>query len=124
MQFSEFSVYLSLWRAVMQNLILMLTTLPDAASAQTLAARVVDARLAACATCLAAVQSTYRWAGKIETASEMPVLFKTSAACADALETFIAENHSYQVPEIVRWSATASPAYAQWVAAETNLEMS
>jgi len=104
-----------------QNLIIMLTTLPDAPTAQAFAARVVDARLAACATCLAPAQSTYRWAGKIETASEVPILFKTSAECADALETFIADNHPYDVPEIIRWSATASPAYAQWVAAETKL---
>lgn len=104
-----------------QNLIMMLTTLPDAPAAQALAERVLEARLAACVTCLAAAQSTYHWAGKIESVSEVPVLFKTSIECADALETFIADNHPYDVPEIVRWDALAAPAYAQWVAAETNL---
>ena len=103
-----------------QDLIVMLTTLPDALAAQAFAARVLDARLAACATCLAPALSTYRWSGNIETASEVPVLFKTSLECADALETFIAENHPYDVPEIIRWHATAAPAYAQWVAAETT----
>lgn len=107
-----------------RDLIVMLTTLPDTEAAQALASCVLDARLAACATCLAPAQSTFRWDGEIETVSEVPILFKTSIACADALETFIGENHPYEVPEIVRWNAVCSPAYAQWVVAETNLEKS
>ena len=103
------------------NLIVMLTTVPDASAAQALAGGVLAARLAACATCLAPAQSTYHWQGRLETVSEIPILFKTSPSCADALENFIIEHHSYDVPEIVRWDATAQPAYAQWVAAETNL---
>lgn len=105
-----------------QMLIVMLTTVPDQAAADALIAPVLEARLAACATCLGEARSTYRWQGKIERSAEIPILFKTSALQADALEQWIASHHPYDVPEILRWDATAAPAYAQWALAETQTE--
>lgn len=103
-----------------ENVILMLTTLPDADAARTLAANALNARLAACVSELGAVHSTYHWQGKVETADEIQLLFKTSAVRAFELEQFISANHPYETPEILSWQATASIAYGQWVAAETQ----
>jgi periplasmic divalent cation tolerance protein len=102
------------------HIILMLTTVADAAAADKLALEVLTQRLAACATRLAAASSLYRWEGQLETATEYPVLFKTAPDQAAALEAFIAEHHPYEVPEIVAWDAAATPSYAQWVIAETR----
>ena len=44
--------------------LLVMTNLPDAASADALARRLVDARLAACVNCLAPCRSVYRWNGR------------------------------------------------------------
>ena len=103
-----------------QNVILVLTTLPDSQSAQTLAAGALSARLAACVTELGAVRSSYHWQDKVEYAEEIQLLFKTSIARSLELEQFIAANHPYETPEILSWPANASAAYGQWVIAETQ----
>ena len=103
-----------------QNVILLLTTLPDADAARTLAGGALNARLAACVTELGAVRSSYHWQGKLEHAEEVQLLFKTSVARALELEQFIVANHPYETPEILSWHATASAAYGQWVTAETQ----
>jgi periplasmic divalent cation tolerance protein len=102
------------------NVILMLTTLPDSASAQKLAAGALNARLAACVTELGAVRSSYHWQGKIESAEEIQLLFKTCVARSLELEQFIQANHPYETPEILSWQAAASAAYGQWVTTETQ----
>ncbi|TAM02143.1 MAG: divalent-cation tolerance protein CutA [Paraburkholderia sp.] len=99
---------------------LMLTTVPDAATADRLAAQALAQRLAACVTRLGAVQSQYHWQGKVESADEIQLLFKTSVARAADLEEFIQAQHPYDTPEILSWQVTASNAYGQWINAETQ----
>jgi periplasmic divalent cation tolerance protein len=105
---------------VTTNVTLILTTVPDADSAQKLAFAVLDARLAACVTELGTVRSTYHWQGKRETSNEVQMLFKTGTPRALELERFILAHHPYDVPELLSWQAAASEAYGQWVAAETH----
>ncbi|WP_408291484.1 divalent-cation tolerance protein CutA [Paraburkholderia sediminicola] len=102
------------------NVTLILTTVPDAAVAQKLAAGALAARLCACVTQLGTVQSSYHWQGAIETAQEIQLLFKTSAVRALELEQYIQAHHPYDTPEILSWQATASVAYGQWITAETQ----
>jgi periplasmic divalent cation tolerance protein len=104
----------------MNTVAIVLTTLPDSSAASALAEKVLTARLAACATQLAPAQSSYHWQGKLEHNEEIPMLFKTAPAQVAALEKFIADQHPYQVPEIVSWIASAAAPYAQWVATETH----
>jgi len=98
----------------------MLTTVPDADSAERLASAALAARVAACVTQLGAVRSQYHWQGTLESADEIQMLFKTSMARAAELEQFIQTHHPYDTPEILSWQVTASNAYGQWVEAETQ----
>jgi periplasmic divalent cation tolerance protein len=101
--------------------IAVLTNLPDSTSAFNLARDVVHLGLAACANVLAPVTSFYRWEGREEQASEVPVLIKSTAARYAALEAAIRERHPYDTPEIIAWPVTAGlPAYLAWVEAETG----
>jgi periplasmic divalent cation tolerance protein len=102
------------------NVILMMTTVPDTTIAEKLTSGILAARLAACATQLGAVRSGFHWQGKIESADEVQLLFKTSVARAQELEQFILSHHPYDTPEILSWQAIASAAYGQWVNAETQ----
>ncbi|WP_408442055.1 divalent-cation tolerance protein CutA [Paraburkholderia caffeinilytica] len=102
------------------NVTLILTTVPDAAVAQKLAADALASRLCACVTQLGTVQSSYHWQGAIESAQEIQLLFKTSTARALELEQYIQAHHPYDTPEILSWQATASAAYGQWITAETQ----
>jgi len=99
------------------------TSLPDAASARTLAAHLVAARLAACVSILAPCRSIYRWEGKIEDAEETPLLIKTTTARYPALEAAIRARHPYELPEIVAVPIERGlPGYLAWVATETTEE--
>src|ERR1035437_8796931 len=81
--------------------LIVITNLPDAASAHTLAALLVEQRLAACVKILAPCRSVYRWHDKIEDMTEVPLLIKTTAARYAALEAAIRAHHPYELPEIV-----------------------
>ena len=104
----------------MQTL-LVITQLPDQASAERLARALVDARLAACVNILAPCRSVYRWQGAVETAEEVPLLIKTRAARYPELEAAIRVQHPYALPEIVAFEPVRGlPDYLAWVAAETG----
>jgi periplasmic divalent cation tolerance protein len=101
--------------------LLVLTNLPDAASARALAEHVVAERLAACVNILAPCRSVYRWQGKLEDAEEVPLLIKTSADRYAALEATIRARHPYELPEIVAVPISRGlPAYLDWLTAETT----
>ncbi len=101
--------------------LLVITNCPDEEVAHRIALALVEEHLAACVNLLPRVQSIYRWQGAVESASEVPLLIKTTAACYPALEAAIRERHPYDVPEIIALPITAGlPAYLNWLAAETR----
>jgi periplasmic divalent cation tolerance protein len=107
------------------NALLVLTNLPDDASARALAGALVAARLAACVTILAPCRSVYRWEGKVENAAEVPLLIKTTTDRYAALEAAIRQQHPYELPEIVAVPIERGlPDYLAWVAASTTDEPS
>nr|WP_042725596.1 divalent-cation tolerance protein CutA [Chthoniobacter flavus] len=95
---------------------MVFTTWPDAETARIAVRKLVDEQRVACGNLVPGVESIYRWQGKVETSSEVLVIFKTTAARYPELETRIRELHSYEVPEIIALPAGAGlPAYLQWV---------
>lgn len=106
----------------MSDILLVLTNLPDVPSAQRLARQLIEAHAAACVNQLAPCTSTYRWQGKIESASEVPLLIKTTRSAYPLLETLIREAHPYELPEIIAVPVEAGlPAYLGWVNNETKI---
>jgi periplasmic divalent cation tolerance protein len=100
--------------------LLVLTNCPDEDSANALALALVESRLAACVNILPRMQSIYRWQGKVESASEIPLLIKSTVAAYAALEVRIRELHPYEIPEIVALPIDRGlPEFLNWVAAET-----
>ena len=107
----------------MSEVLLLLTNLPDEASAQTLAAHLVEHRLAACVNRLAPCHSTYRWQGRVETALEVPLLIKTTREQYAAVEAVVTEMHPYDVPELIAVPVIVGlPAYLDWVREESTPE--
>jgi periplasmic divalent cation tolerance protein len=105
----------------MEQVLLVMTNLPDMPSAQAMAQRLVEQKLAACVNCLPAVKSVYRWQGLIEQADEVTLVIKTSTTRYAELEAAIKEGHPYQLPEIVALTlAGGLPAYLDWVLQETK----
>jgi periplasmic divalent cation tolerance protein len=70
---------------------------------------------------LAACRSIYRWQGGVETATEIPLLIKTTAANYPRVEEIVRAQHPYDVPELIATPITHGlPAYLDWVAKETD----
>ena len=76
----------------------------------------MERQLAACVNLVPAVESIYRWEGKVETASEVLAVFKTTRAVFPAFQQALTELHPYEVPEIIAVSPdqVAEP-YRAWV---------
>ncbi|WP_018604684.1 divalent-cation tolerance protein CutA [Uliginosibacterium gangwonense] len=101
--------------------LIVLCNAPDQACAEQIAQICVERRLAACVNILAPCQSVYRWQGKVERATEIPLLIKTTEAAYPALEALVRSLHPYEVPEIIALCpATGLPAYLNWLATETD----
>ena len=101
--------------------LLVLTNLPDRASAEKLAEVLIEQRLAACVNVLAACRSVYRWQGAVRRDEEHPVLIKSTRERYPALEAAIRAQHPNELPEIVAVPIERGlPAYLEWVAAETT----
>jgi len=101
--------------------LLVLTNLPDRASAERLADLVIGQRLAACVNILAPCRSVYRWKDAVQHDDEHPMLIKTTAERYPALEQALREGHPYELPEIIALPIERGlPAYLDWVAAETK----
>lgn len=102
--------------------LLVLTNLPDRASAERLADGLISQRLAACVNILAPCRSIYRWQDKVQHDEEHPVLIKTTAERYPALEAAIRAGHPYEVPEIIAVPIERGlPAYLDWVKSETSV---
>jgi periplasmic divalent cation tolerance protein len=107
----------------MEETLVVYTTWPDADTAGAAARAAVEAGAAACANILAPMTSVYRWEGKLEQATEIPVLFKTTAAAAGRLRDLILACHPYDTPAILALEtkkAGSNPAFLQWISMETR----
>jgi periplasmic divalent cation tolerance protein len=95
---------------------IVLTTLPADGDVESFARVLVDERLAACVNILPAMQSIYRWEGKVEQASERQLIIKTAAAQVEDLKARIAALHPYDVPEMLVLPVSGgSEGYLQWI---------
>ncbi len=81
----------------------------------------VKLHVAACATMIPLVRSTYWWEGKLVSDQESLVLLKTTTERFKDLQETIRATHSYKVPEIIAVPVTAGlPQYLEWVRGETT----
>ena len=61
----------------------------------------VEEKLAFCVNTVPGIQSTYQWEGKIHVDDEILLIVKTRQDRYEALERWVKQNHSYDVPEII-----------------------
>ena len=61
----------------------------------------VENKLAFCSSTFPKIQSTYYWEDKIHVDEEFLLIVKTRQDQYEALETWVKNNHSYEVPEII-----------------------
>lgn len=102
-------------------MMLVFTTLPSFMSAESLASKILEKKLAACCSILRIERSMYKWEGKIRKDSELLLIIKTRKASYAKLEAFIKKNHPHSCPEIIGLPASkASKEYKRWAYKETS----
>ena len=100
----------------MSEFIVALVTVGSADEGDRLARALVESRLAACVNRQKAVQSIYRWQGKIESSEEELLIVKTRRDLFERLKEKIQQLHSYQVPEIIALPIIeGSENYLRWL---------
>jgi periplasmic divalent cation tolerance protein len=100
----------------MSELLVILCTCPDEATASRLAVGLVEEQLAGCVNILPGVRSVYRWQGGISDDAEVLMVIKSLASRFEELESWLLEKHPYEVPEIVALPASrVSASYRAWI---------
>ena len=103
------------------DILIVMVTTANQEEASRISDVVVGQRLAACASTIPTVQSTYWWDGKMVKDQESLVLIKTTAENFPTLRDAIQKVHSYKVPEIIALSVQeGSLPYLEWVRSETR----
>ena len=101
---------------IMYEFIVVFVTAGSSAEGERLARALVEERLAACVNRIAAVQSVYRWQGKVEQSAEELLVIKTRADLFTALEKRVRALHSYSVPEVIALPIlNGSENYLRWL---------
>jgi periplasmic divalent cation tolerance protein len=90
-------------------------TVGDRATADGLAAGLLEQRLVACVQVLGPITSQYWWEGAIEVAEEWLCLAKTTRARADEVVAAVRAQHPYEVPEVLISPVTGSADYLDWI---------
>lgn len=95
---------------------LVLVTVPDLKTGRALAKAALSAKLIACANLIPAIESHYRWQGKLERTAEVLMIFKATRAKLAGLEKFILARHPYDTPEfLVLPPSAGSSRYLAWL---------
>ncbi len=96
--------------------LVVVTTTATRDEATRIARALVERRLAACVQC-SAIDSVYRWGGRVEHEPEVRLVVKTVAARRDEVEATIRALHSYALPQLVAIVPEhVAPDYADWLA--------
>lgn len=103
------------------HVVIVMVTTASQDEAVKIAEEVVRSRLAACASMIPTVRSTYWWEGKMINDQESLLLIKTTSDKFNSLEETIRRAHSYKVPEIIAIPVSNGfPPYLEWVLRETS----
>ena len=101
------------------DLIIVLTNVPDVMLAKRIAHELVENGLAACVNIGAASLSMYMWQDTMEGATEIPLTIKTVAGRQQAVIDAVVQAHPFEVPELLVLPVIGSTqAYADWVRAQ------
>lgn len=94
----------------------VLTTTGSQEEARNIANALVRRQLAACVNITGPIESTYRWQGAVENATEWLLIIKTTLAAFDRVRDTIHELHSYELPECILLDvAGGSAEYLNWI---------
>jgi periplasmic divalent cation tolerance protein len=81
--------------------VVVFVTAPSVKVARQLARAALAAHLIGCANVIPKIESHYLWRGKIQTATEVLLVMKTTRPRISALEKLLLSKHPYDTPEFI-----------------------
>lgn len=100
----------------MTDKVVIMVTAASRRECRKIARHLVEAKLAACVNIAPAVESIYRWEGKITDEKEFVLLIKSTRELFPEIKAEISKIHSYHTPEIICLPIIdGSRNYLQWV---------
>jgi len=101
---------------VTDNVVIMVTA-SSRRECRKIARHLVEEKLAACVNITQAIESVYRWEGKLADEKEFVMLIKSKRELFPEIKAAIAKLHSYHTPEIICLPIIdGSRNYLQWIA--------
>ncbi len=105
----------------MTDKVVIMVTAASRRECRKIARHLVEEKLAACVNITLAVESIYRWEGKLADEKEFVMLIKSTRELFPEIKAAIAKLHSYHTPEIICLPIIdGSRNYLQWVAASVK----
>ncbi len=101
--------------------VLVFVTASSIEEAELIADSLVEQRLAACASIIEKVHSTYWWRGAKEASEEVLLILKSREDVLDEMVERVKKLHSYENPEVVAVPIVGgSDAYLRWIGDEVR----
>lgn len=98
------------------KMIMIYTACATADECKTIARALLDKQMVACVNILAPITAMYPWKGKLEEATETPMIIKTFASHQEEAVHIIKKMHPYETPGIVCWDADSlDDGYSGWM---------
>lgn len=100
----------------MSEYVMIMVTCSSLEEARLLAVSLLERKLAACANIKGGVESHYWWEGRLESAEEALIIFKTRKELLGNFTEAVKSLHSYSVPEVIAFSIIGgNPGYFNWI---------
>jgi periplasmic divalent cation tolerance protein len=98
------------------DVLLVLVTVPDAETGARIGRALVEGGLAACVNLVPGMRSIYRWQEVVQDEAETLCLIKTRRRLYDRLRERVESLHPYEVPEIIGVApACGNAPYLRWI---------
>ena len=107
----------------MADAILLYVTSPNHETGAALAEKLISDRMAACVNLLPGMTSVYDWQGKVEQATEVVMIVKTTTEKAAPARDMILTEHPYECPCIVALpisGAHSHQPFLDWIGQNTS----
>lgn len=103
------------------QVVVLLVTAPDGATAEAIGRKLLEERLVACVNIVPGLRSLYWWRGELEESDEVLMLLKARRDDVGAIAARVRELHPYEVPEVVATDVVDGlETYLDWVHSETK----
>ena len=98
----------------MNELLLLITTVPNQLLAEQISKELIESKLAACIS-IKEIKSIYIWQGNIEENKEFELTIKSMPENLNKLTLILKEKITYDVPEIIYKIFDSENSYFQWI---------